>query len=143
MLTGESRIEPAPQRVLQAAHLTPVGRDRLARQRRPLDLEDSAAGPQRYWHGVGDARQLRHDHHVFDAVCQDLSDVLGRGGRLVRVRLESETRGRLAAAEAVARHREPDRVRKEAAAREGTPQGSVIAGPPDVRPAGPAAGCSS
>ena len=79
--------------------LSGAGRDLLARLREQLDGEESAGGSQRYWADAGDDRQLRHDHHVFDAVSRDSSDVLQRGGRVVRVRLESELRGRLAAAD--------------------------------------------
>ena len=99
-------------------YLTGAGRDLLASQRRNLDRNDSIAGPQRYWSGVGDLRQLRHDHHVFDAVTQDVADCLARGGRVVRVRLESELRGRLAAAEVMARRQFSDKARSAAAARE-------------------------
>ena len=85
--------------------LSAHGRDLIAHQRAAADADDpSRAGEQRYWAAGGDERQLRHDQHVYDAVRADVSDVLSRGGRIVRVRLESELRGRLASAEAVARH---------------------------------------
>lgn len=87
------------KRGYQVYTLEGQGRDLLALERLRLDQQESTAGPQRYWSDVGDKRQLRHDHHVFDAVCADSKDVLNRGGRVVRVRLESELRGRLAAAE--------------------------------------------
>ena len=87
------------KRGYQVYTLEARGRDQLALERSRLDREESTAGPQRYWSDAGDSRQLRHDHHVFDAVCADSRDVLNSGGRVVRVRLESELRGRLAAAE--------------------------------------------
>ena len=87
------------KRGYQVYTLQGQGRDQLALERLRLDQDESTAGPQRYWSDAGDSRQLRHDHHVFDAVCRDSRDVLDSGGRVVRVRLESELRGRLAAAE--------------------------------------------
>ena len=89
------------KRGYQVYTLTGAGQDHLARLRLQLDSDSSAAGAQRYWSDTGDVRQLRHDQHVYDAVGTDVQDVLGRGGRVVRVRLESEIRGRLAAAGAM------------------------------------------
>lgn len=99
--------------------LSAHGRDLLAQQRAAADAEElSRSGEQRYWAAGGDDRQLRHDHHVYDAVRADVSDAVSRGSRVVRVRLESELRGRLAAAEAIGRRAGgPDRA-KEARRRE-------------------------
>ena len=83
----------------QVLFLTGAGRDAVARRkaRRAADREEDDAG-QRYWAGPGDLRALRHDHHVFEAVLADTAGERGSGGRIRRVRLESELRGLLAAA---------------------------------------------
>ena len=62
------------------------------------------------------------------AVTRDVPGCLARGGRVVRVRLESELRGRLAAAEAMARGRFSDKARSAAAAREGRRKEAVQLG---------------
>ena len=87
----------------QVYSLTGAGRDQLAINQRLLEQDQSSAGEQRFCAVGGDARQLRHDHHIFDAVRKDVAPVLNAGGKIVRVRLESELRGRLAAAEAMGR----------------------------------------
>ena len=73
--------------------------------------------------GLADVRQLRHDHHVFDAVMQDTEKVREQGGRIRRVRLETELRGILAAAGETARQTEgergAERARRQAAERIG------------------------
>lgn len=87
------------KRGYQVYVLAGAGRDQLALDRLRLDQDDSVAGSQRYWSDTGDERQLRHDQHVYDAVCADVEPVLRKGGRVVRVRLESELRGHLAVAD--------------------------------------------
>ena len=100
---------PVGRRAYQVVSLTPAGRDRIAfgarKRRRGADGEEDS-DPQRYWIGLADVRQLEHDHHVFEAVMQDTEDVRNRGGRIRRIRLESELRGLLAAAGETVRQRE-------------------------------------
>ena len=97
---------PIGQKGYQVLSLTGAGRDRVAlgarKHRRQAD-EEKDSDAQRYWMGLADVRQLQHDHHVFEAVMQDTEDVRNRGGRIRRVRLESELRGLLAAAGETAR----------------------------------------
>ena len=105
----------------QVFSLTEAGRDLLAsrarRRRREADEEEDSE--QRYWVGLADARQLRHDHHVFEAVMQDTEEIRTQGGRIRRVRLETELRGVLAAAGESVRPTEgargAERARREAA----------------------------
>ena len=87
----------------QVLMLTGRGRDLVAARLDADGVPPSTAGPQRYWSAGGDPRQLAHDQHVVEAVGADVADALAKGGRVVRVRLESEIRGRLAAAEAAGR----------------------------------------
>ena len=116
----------AGRKAYQVLSLTEGGRDlltRKARRRRRKSAEDEELDPQRYWVGPADLRQLRHDHHVFDAVMQDTEEVRERGGRIRRVRLETELRGILAGAGEAARRNEgapgAERARREAAERIG------------------------
>ena len=110
----------------QVYSLTGRGRDLIAwnarRRRRKAD-EDEELDAQRFWASPGDVRQLRHDHHVFDAVMQDTEELREQGGRIRRVRLETELRGILAEAGETARQTEgdlgADRARREAAERIG------------------------
>ena len=110
----------------QVLSLTGAGRDRAGfgarRRRRERGGEDDAES-QRYWTGLADLRQLRHDHHVFEAVMRDTEDVRRRGGRIRRVRLETELRGVLASAGETARGSDgvegAERARREAAMRIG------------------------
>ena len=92
-----------------------------ARRRRRESGEEGDG--QLYWRGLADIRQLRHDHHVFEAVMQDTEDDRRRGGRIRRVRLESELRGLLAAAGEAVRRTEgasgAERARRQAAERIG------------------------
>ena len=117
---------PSRRKGYQVFSLTGAGRDRVAclkRKRRRRGEEDDEAEQQRYWTGLADMRQLQHDHHVFDAVMQDTEDVRERGGRIRRVRLESELRGLLAAAGETARRTEgaagAERARRNEAVRIG------------------------
>jgi hypothetical protein len=90
----------------QVFTLTGKGRDRAAaRRRRGAGARAVLSGEQRFWEGLADQRQLRHDHQVFEAVAQDAADVAASGGRVRRVRLESELRGLLAAADDGGRRR--------------------------------------
>ena len=100
---------PSRRKGYQVFSLTGAGRDRVAaliRKRRRRGKKDDETDQQRYWTGLADVRQLQHDHHVFEAVMQDTEDVRERGGRIRRVRLESELRGLLAAAGETARRTE-------------------------------------
>ena len=105
----------------QVFSLTGTGRDLVAsrarRRRRKADKEEDP--DQRYWMGLADVRQLQHDHHVFDAVIEDTEEVRKQGGRIRRVRLETELRGILAAAGETARQsggeRGAERARRQAA----------------------------
>lgn len=116
----------AGRKSYQVFSLSGPGRDLMAwnarRGRRKTD-EDEELDAQRFWASPGDVRQLRHDHHVFDAVMQDTEDLREQGGRIRRVRLETELRGILAAAGETARQTEGDlgaeRARREAAERIG------------------------
>ena len=104
----------------QVFTLTGKGRDRAAeRRRRGAAARSVDSDEQRFWAGLGDLRQLRHDHQVFEAVARDCADVAASGGRVRRVRLESELRGLLAAADDEGRRRggpaEARRVRAQAA----------------------------
>ena len=104
----------------QVFTLTGRGRDGVAaRRRRREGVRSVLSDDQRFWSGVGDQRQLRHDHQVFEAVAQDSTDVAASGGRVRRVRLESELRGLLAAADDEGRRRggpaEARRMRARAA----------------------------
>ena len=117
---------PVGQKGYQVLCLTGAGRDRVAlgaRKRRRQADEEEDSDAQRYWNGLADVRQLQHDHHVFEAVMQDTEDVRNRGGRIRRVRLESELRGLLAAAGETARLTEgavgAERARRKEAARIG------------------------
>ncbi|MCY4121555.1 MAG: hypothetical protein OXG72_11620, partial [Acidobacteria bacterium] len=84
----------------QVFTLTGKGRDRAAeRRRKGAGVRAVLSDDQRFWEGLPDQRQLRHDHQVFEAVAQDAADVAPAGGRVRRVRLESELRGLLAAAD--------------------------------------------
>ena len=110
----------------QVFSLTAAGRDRLVfgvRKRRRRSDEEEDADLQRYWTGLADVRQLEHDHHVFEAIMQDTEDVRACGGRIRRVRLESELRGLLAAAGETARRSEgaggAERARRREAVRIG------------------------
>ena len=87
----------------QVFMLSGRGRDLTAVRSQSGPQLSSVAGAQRYWSAGGDSRQLRHDHHLIDAVTAEVADCHPRGARVVRVRLESEIRGRLAAADAIAR----------------------------------------
>ena len=98
-----TRTVPKGKHGYQVYSLSAAGRDRLAASQRLLEQDQSSAGPQRFVSVGGDARQLRHDHHLFDAVRKDVAPILNSGGKIVRVRLESELRGRMAAAEAMGR----------------------------------------
>jgi len=90
----------------QVFTLTGKGRDRAAeRRRKGAGVRAVLSDEQRYWEGLADPRQLRHDHQVFEAVAQDAADVGSSGGRVRRVRLESELRGLLAAADDAGRRR--------------------------------------
>lgn len=105
----------------QVFTLTGKGRDVAAERRRKRTAVRSVlSDEQRFWEGLADQRQLRHDHQVFEAVAQDAADVVSGGGRVRRVRLESELRGLLAAADDAGRRRggadEAKRSRAEAAA---------------------------
>lgn len=105
----------------QVFTLTGAGRDRAAeRRRRGAGVRAVLSDDQRFWTGLADQRQLRHDHQVFEAVAQDAGDVASGGGRVRRVRLESELRGLLAVADDEGRRRggpaEARRMRAEAAA---------------------------
>jgi len=105
----------------QVFTLTGKGRDRAAgRRRKGAGVRAVLSDEQRFWEGLADERQLRHDHQVFEAVAQDAADVGSSGGRVRRVRLESELRGLLAAADDAGRRRggpaEARRMRAEAAA---------------------------
>ena len=105
----------------QVFTLTGKGRDRAAeRRRKGAGARAVLSEEQRFWEGLADRRQLRHDHQVFEAVAQDAADVAASGGRVRRVRLESELRGLLAAADDEGRRRggpaEARRLRAEAAA---------------------------
>ena len=105
----------------QVFTLTGKGRDRAAeRRRKGAGVRAVLSDEQRFWEGLADPRQLRHDHQVFEAVAQDAADVAPAGGRVRRVRLESELRGLLAAADDEGRRRggpgEARRMRAEAAA---------------------------
>ena len=105
----------------QVFTLTGKGRDRAAdRRRKGAGVRAVLSDEQRFWAGLADQRQLRHDHQVFEAVAQDAADVGSSGGRVRRVRLESELRGLLAAADDAGRRRggpaEARRMRAEAAA---------------------------
>ena len=105
----------------QVFTLTGKGRDRAAeRRRKGAGVRAVLADEQRFWEGLADQRQLRHDHQVFEAVVQDAADVVPAGGRVRRVRLESELRGLLAVADDEGRRRggpaEARRMRSEAAA---------------------------
>ena len=112
---------PVGQKAYQVLALTGAGRDLVAfrarRRRRDADSEEDS-DPQRYWEGLADVRQVRHDQHVFDAVMQDTEDVRRQGGRIRRVRLESELRGILAAAGETARQHEGARRAERARRRE-------------------------
>lgn len=116
-----------PVRVERGKHgyqvftLTGKGRDRAAERRRQrAGVRAVLSDEQRFWAGLADQRQLRHDHQVFEAVVQDAEDVASGGGRVRRVRLESELRGLLAVADDEGRRRggpaEARRMRAEAAA---------------------------
>ena len=116
---------PAGGSRYQVLTLTDTGRARAAvasraRRRKSGEAEEEL---QRYWSHVPDVRQLRHDQHVFEAVMQDTEDVRSRGGRIRRVRLESELRGLLASAGETARMtdgaRGAERARRQEAARLG------------------------
>ena len=115
----------AGQKGYEVFCLTEAGRVLLAskarRRRREADEEEDSE--QRYWVGLADARQLRHDHHVFEAVMQDTEEIRNQGGRIRTVRLETELRGILAAAGESVRPTEgahgADRARREAAERIG------------------------
>ena len=105
----------------QVFTLTGKGRDRAAeRRRKGAGARAVLSEEQRFWEGLADQRQLRHDHQVFEAVAQDAADVASSGGRVRRVRLESELRGLLAAADDAGRRRggpdEARRMRAQAAA---------------------------
>lgn len=105
----------------QVFTLTGKGRDRAAERRRQgAGVRAVLSDEQRFWAGLADQRQLRHDHQVFEAVAQDAEDIASSGGRVRRVRLESELRGLLAAADDAGRRRggtvEARRMRAEAAA---------------------------
>ena len=105
----------------QVFTLTGKGRDRAAdRRRKGAGVRAVVSDEQRFWEGLADQRQLRHDHQVFEAVAQDATDVESAGGRVRRVRLESELRGLLAVADDAGRRRggapEARRMRAEAAA---------------------------
>ena len=105
----------------QVFTLTGKGRDQAAeRRRRGVGARSVVCDEQRFWQGLADQRQLRHDHQVFEAVAQDAADVAASGGRVRRVRLESELRGLLAAADDAGRRQggpaEAKRKRAEAAA---------------------------
>ena len=67
---------------------------------------ESWVADQRIWEGRLAPQQLRHDHQVFEAVAQDAEPELAAGGRIRRVRLDSEIRGLLASADAVARRKD-------------------------------------
>ena len=99
---GRSR----PQHGYQVFSLTGVGRDLVARRRRKSETSVTravSADDQRFWAGDADLRQLRHDHQVFDAVVKEAEEVRSKGSHIRRVRLESELRGLLSAAEYVGR----------------------------------------
>ena len=118
-LIGSRRVEQG-RYGYQVFTLTGRGRDGVAaRARRPEGVRSVLSDDQRFWSGVGDQRQLRHDHQVFEAVAQDSADVAASGGRVRRVRLESELRGLLAAADDEGRRRggaaEARRIRAQAA----------------------------
>ena len=106
----------------QVFALTGTGRDLAARRlrKRRATAEAPADPPleqeQRLWQGVGDARQLEHDHNVVEAVLQDAEPALASGARIRRVRLESELRGFLAAADDAGRRQGgPAEARRERA----------------------------
>ena len=114
----------------QVFTLTGKGRDRAAeRRRKGAGVRAVLSDEQRFWEGLADQRQLRHDHQVFEAVAQDAADVGPGGGRVRRIRLESELRGLLAAADDAGRRRggpaEARRMRAEAAAGVGLPDALV------------------
>ena len=100
----------------QVFSLTERGRRRAVERRK----KDGGGDGQRLWSGVGDARQLDHDQSVAEAVMQDAEPVVRSGGRIRRVRLDSEIRGALAAADDAGRRRggpaEARRARRAAAA---------------------------
>ena len=92
---------PVGAKAYQVLSLTGTGQDRAttgARKRRRELGEDDGGNPQHYWRGLSDIRQLGHDAWVFEAVMQDTERIRREGGRIRRVRLESELRGLLAAA---------------------------------------------
>ena len=90
------------RRGYQVFSLTGSGRDLIAERRRKR-RRDARREEQRFWSGFGDTRQLAHDHRVFEAVMQDTEQLRAEGGRIRRVRLESELRGVLSAAGETAR----------------------------------------
>ena len=90
------------RRGYQVFSLTGGGRDLIAERRRKR-RRDARREEQRFWSGFGDTRQLAHDHRVFEAVMQDTEQLRAEGGRIRRVRLESELRGVLSAAGETAR----------------------------------------
>ena len=94
-----SSLIPRGRHGYQVYSLTPAGRDLIAERRRRRDRRDE----QRLWAGFGDARQLAHDHRVFEAVMQDTEKLRAEGGRIRRVRLEPELRGLLSVAGETAR----------------------------------------
>ena len=105
----------------QVFTLTGKGRDKAAERRRwGAGARSVVSDEQRFWQGLADQRQLRHDHQVFEAVAQDAADVAASGGRVRRVRLESELRGLLAVADDAGRRQggpaEAKRKRASAAA---------------------------
>ena len=99
----DKKTVPRGKTGYQVYMLTGRGRDLTAVRSQSSPQPGSVAGPQRYWSAGGDPRNLRHDHHVLDAVTAEVADCHPRGARVVRVRLESELRGRLAAADALGR----------------------------------------
>ena len=120
------RTVPVGATGYQVMSLTGTGQDRAtigARKRRRELGEDDEDDPQRYWRGLSDVRQLAHDARVFEAVMQDTEPIRREGGRVRRVRLESELRGLLAVAGETVRRSEgargAERARRRAAERIG------------------------
>ena len=87
---------------------------------------DDFASDQRVWQGRLVDQQLRHDHQVFEAVAQDAESEVAAGGRIRRVRLDSEVRGLLASADAVARRRGGPQAAVEARCTEGRRLGLTV-----------------